>query len=345
MKKFRIGALLLAMIVLTGCIPNKPADTDHQTNFEALWKIIDEKYCFHDLKGVDWDEVHVRYSKLLKEKKYSHVEFFYLMNAMLNELKDGHVNLYSEFDVGYAVINLDVTKGLNVYARSVTIAKTKGSRLMRSGGMNYGIFMPNDSETKFGYIGYGSFSSPLGNMPVIFSIMKDTDGIILDLRGNGGGSVDNSNRLISYFLKEKTLVGYSSHKTGPGRFDFSKPKPLYIEPNSKVTYTEKPVIILQDRSSYSATNEFLYKVALAKNVYRIGQKSGGGSGMPASSELPNGWKVRYSAVKNYDHEMKQQESGVEPNLFVENVSYLENPGAEDLILLEAMKYLVSVTGK
>lgn len=336
MKRLLIRvALILILLNLTSCIPHEPINRDQRTNFEALWKIIDERYCFHDFKEVDWDEVHEKYSALLDKKDYTYIEFFRLMSDMLDELKDGHVNLYSEFDVSVTEINPDVTKGLNIYARS----KMLGSNLMRSGGMRYGLFQIKDSEVTFGYISYGSFSSSLGNMPIILNIMDKADAMIIDVRGNGGGSVDNSDRLVSYFLKEKTLVGYSSHKTGPGRYDFSKPKALYISPNSEVTYTEKPVIILQDRSSFSATNEFLYKVALADNIFRIGQKSGGGSGMPSSSELPNGWRVRYSAVKNYDFEMKQMESGVEPNLFVENDSYYNDPAAEDRIFATAIKYL------
>lgn len=335
MKRIYIGVLSLMLLSVAGCIPNEPVDNDQRTNFEALWKIIDEKYCFHDLKEVDWDEVHERYSQRLNERKYTRVEFFLLMSEMLNELKDGHVNLSSEFDTSSAVINPDVTKGLNVYARSKMI----GGRLMRSGGMSYGLFQIKESEVVFGYIAYGSFSSALGNMSIILNLMNEADAIILDVRGNGGGSVDNSNNLISYFLKEETLVGYSSHKTGPGRFDFSKPKALYIKPNEQITYTTKPVLILQDRSSYSATNEFLYKVALAENVVRIGQKSGGGSGLPASSELPNGWRVRYSAVKNYAADMTQYEGGIEPNIFVENVSYYDDPAAEDEIFATAIQYL------
>lgn len=336
MKKYLSIIVVIILPILSGCIPNEPVNNDQRANFEALWKIIDERYCFHDLKSVDWDEVHTRYSVLLDEKDYSRVEFFQLMSRMLNELEDGHVNLLSEFDVSSANINPDVTKGLNIYARSKKI----NGRLMRSGGMSYGLFKVKDKDISFGYIAYGSFSSSLGNMPVILTALSPADAIIIDVRGNGGGSVSNSDQLISYFLKQRTLVGYSSHKTGPGRFEFSKPKPLYIEPNSRMTYTEKPVIILQDRSSYSATNEFLYKVALAENVFRIGQKSGGGSGMPASSELPNGWRVRYSAVKSFDHKMVEHEGGVEPNLFVENVSYYEDPNAEDKIFATAVDLII-----
>lgn len=342
MKNIRWWLIATLLVLLTyGCIPEQPLNRDLETNFEALWKIIDERYCFHQEKGVDWDKIGAEYKDRLRKNNPNYYEFFYLMVDMLNELKDGHVNLLSEFDNGYYKdLNPDPTKGLNIYARSLMLGGLKSS-----GGMRYGLYRAIDSELIFGYISYGSFSNSIGNIPFIFSLFEKADGIILDVRGNGGGSVENSNKLVSYFLKEKTLVGYTSHKTGPGRKDFSQPKAIYITPNEDASWTDKPVIILQDRSSYSATNDFLYKVDLAENIIRLGQISGGGTGMPATSELPNGWKVRYSAVRSYDHMMNQYEAGLEPDVFVENESYLENPGARDKILLTAIEKISELAGK
>ena len=33
-----------------------------EENFEALWKIMDEHYCFFEYKDVDWNDVYARYS-------------------------------------------------------------------------------------------------------------------------------------------------------------------------------------------------------------------------------------------------------------------------------------------
>ena len=35
--------------------------------------------------------------------------------------------------------------------------------------------------------------------------------------------------------------------------------------------------------------------------------------MPFSSELPNGWSVRFSAIPSYDSEKKTTEFGIDPN--------------------------------
>lgn len=343
MRSFFIHALVLVFalfgtLFFSGCVPKEPAVTDQVANFEALWKIMDERYCYFGEKEVDWDAVHKTYLSKLKERKHSDIEFFDLMGQMLNELKDGHVNLISSFDISqYNGWRGDPTVGLNIYAREQELPGVR----RYSGGMSYQKYgFEADPDLSFGYVRYGSFSSSLGDLSTMFGYMSDVDGLILDLRGNGGGALSNSTGLLSRFFKEKTLVGYLSHKTGTGHNDFSDLSPLYVTPyeNQDKRWTDKPVIVLQDRSCYSATNDFLTKIDLAPNVTRIGLRSGGGGGIPASQELPNGWIVRYSSVRNYNVEKKSVESGIEPDIEISGVSYYEDPKAPDLILRGAIAH-------
>lgn len=57
--------LLCCLPIQTGCIGEDDFADDPVGNFEQLWKIIDERYCFLDSKGIDWDAVHEKYSKLI----------------------------------------------------------------------------------------------------------------------------------------------------------------------------------------------------------------------------------------------------------------------------------------
>ena len=69
-------------------------DNTPQGNFEALWKIINEQYCFLDYKQIDWDAIHDKYQPLITPGM-SYDGLFEILGNMLAELKDGHVNLYS----------------------------------------------------------------------------------------------------------------------------------------------------------------------------------------------------------------------------------------------------------
>lgn len=337
-----LGALLL-LLLSVGCVPSDPENRDYRTNFEALWTLINERYCYLDEKGIDWDSIHTVYGKrvdrMIELNEANDLVFFDLMAAMLHELGDGHVNLQSGFDLSAnSDWAGDPTEGLNIYVRDQAIS----GGLKRSGGMLYNSFgVKQYPGRRIGYIRYNSFSSALGSMPFILSYLSDTEGIILDIRGNGGGLVSNASALAGCFYDERTLVGYVSHKTGPGRGSFSAPKEIYVTPAEGLRWTRKPLVVLQDRGCYSAANDFLYKVSLAPNVYRVGLPSGGGGGMPATSELPNGWRVRYSAVKSYDSHMQSTERGIEPDRLVANEPFAQNPAAPDLILSDAILYILT----
>ncbi|MBR7009442.1 MAG: hypothetical protein IKI02_00875, partial [Oscillospiraceae bacterium] len=75
---------------------------DARGNFEALWKIMDEHYCFFAMKqeqlGVDWDEVHTRYSRQIDDGMTT-AQLFEVLCRMIGELRDGHVNLTASHDM------------------------------------------------------------------------------------------------------------------------------------------------------------------------------------------------------------------------------------------------------
>ena len=92
-------AALLLILPLKSCYIHDDRDivNDAEGNFDMLWKICDEYYCYFDYKGIDWNSVYATY----KPRVYngmSDEELFNVCADMLAELKDGHVNLYNDYD-------------------------------------------------------------------------------------------------------------------------------------------------------------------------------------------------------------------------------------------------------
>jgi len=299
-----ITALLLASCVEIEEYPNDP-----KGNFESLWKIMDEHYCFFDYKEIDWSKIHSEYAKRVADDMNDE-SLFMLLSEMLQELRDGHVNLSSAFDVGR------YWKWFEDYPAN--FSKDLKDRYLRpnyaiSGGMEYKILDDN-----IGYVYYEDFSSGLGetNLDYIIDKFAVCQGIIIDVRNNGGGLLSNVDKIAARFVNEKTLVGYIRHKTGKGHNDFSEPFARYIEPSKRLRY-QKPVVVLTNRGCYSATNDFINAMRYCPNVTIIGDKTGGGSGLPFNSELPNGWSVRFSACPVYDADMQHIEFGIEPDIWID----------------------------
>jgi C-terminal processing protease CtpA/Prc len=125
------------------------------------------------------------------------------------------------------------------------------------------------------------------------------------------------------------------HKTGKGHADFSAPEAVKITPSDGIRW-QKPVALLTNRSSYSATNDFVNSMRQFPLVTVIGDRTGGGSGMPFSSELPNGWSVRFSACPVYGPDMEDLEFGIDPDIRVDMTAEDMARGL-DTIIEEARK--------
>ena len=67
------------------------------------------------------------------------------------------------------------------------------------------------------------------------------------------------------------------------------------------------------------------------NVTIVGDKTGGGSGLPFTSELPNGWSVRFSASPIYDVDMQHLEFGINPDVKVDITSEDYNRNVDTII--------------
>lgn len=301
------------MLLLTACHSKDemPFSMDPVTNVEALWQIIDTRYCYVEEKGVDWNAVHETYVEKARQlPQNDQVAMFDLCAEMLNLLQDGHVNLYAPFDRSYCTSWYDTyPANFNSQLQSLYL------RDYRVAGSLYYCTVDHDS---IGYIYYSSFSNSfsIGNLAWVFNAFKDCRGLIIDVRNNGGGDLSNAYKLAAPFFKESRTIGYWQHKTGPGHNDFSKMEELKVDASISGIKWLRPTVVLSNRRSYSATNMFINMMRYADNAIIVGGTSGGGGGMPMSYEMPCGWTVRFSSVRMYDASKKDIEQGIEPHVLV-----------------------------
>lgn len=328
---YRYSLLCMLLALLSGCIREDHVKDTPMGNFEALWKIIDEQYCFLDYKQIDWDAIYQQYRPLITPDM-SKDGLFEVLGNMLAELKDGHVNLYSSSNMArYWDWYLDYPRNFN---EGIIERQYLGRDYRIAGGVKYTIL-----EDNIGYMQYASFSSPVGNgnLDHILSYLAPCNGLIIDVRNNGGGMLTYSSRIAARFTNDKVLTGYICHKTGKGHNDFSSPTPIYLEPSNSIRW-QKKVVVLTNRHAYSATNDFINSMRYLPNVTLLGDKTGGGSGLPFTSELPNGWGVRFSASPHLDANKQHIEFGIDPDIKVDMKPEEEIEGI-DTIIEEARKLL------
>jgi C-terminal processing protease CtpA/Prc len=307
--------LILGILVgLTSCekILFEPdlATKDPFVNFDYLWQEVDKKYSYFQLKNIHWEGVKNTYRPMISSQM-SEEELFEVLANMLKELKDDHTNLFSPFNV--SAFNVAYSGPENYRQR--TIEEFYIPNIWLTGPFLHGFLGNSD----IGYLRYASFSDEFSDVDLDFILNRyaQTKGLILDLRANGGGSIFNVPKLLGRFTTQKTLVGYSITRNGPLHTDFSEREDFYVTPYHGFKYL-KPVVVLIDRGSYSATTFFAMATKAFPSFTLVGDTTGGGGGLPNGGQLPNGWTYRFSVSQLLDlNGNNDSENGVAPDIQVD----------------------------
>ncbi len=326
--------IFILIVALTGC--SKPFFKDEPepnavASFNYLWKECDEKYAFFEYKNIDWDEIKAKYQKQIYNGM-PQLALFDVLFDMLNELRDGHVNLVSSFQVS----RFDITKlGLNNYNARLLKDHYLSDKYYISGAFSHDLLV----DDNIGYIRYGSFTGEVsdGIMDFMLAKYQNTNGLILDLRANGGGDVTNIYKILSHFVKEKTFIYDSKIKNGKAHNTFALAEDAFVEPAKGYIYL-KPVVVLTDRGSYSATSFFSLGVRAINHMTLIGDTTGGGLGAPNGGQLPNGWTYRFSVTETISHDGYNFENGVPPTIQID-LDPAEAINGIDTIMERAIEFI------
>ncbi len=299
----------------------KNPEPDNAVVFDYLWETVDEKYSFFEDKDIDWDRAKTQFRGDALRAQNS-IELFNVLADMLFILEDGHVNISAGIDLSRNwQWYLDYPPNFNwdIIERNYLLPSK-----------DYQISGPlhNTIIDSVGYIYYESFGSPVSTSLLNYIILKFEEdrinslegpvaGLIIDIRNNGGGSISNAFTITNRFAVEKIKVADWFYKTGPEHDSFSKAEAKYVEFEGDEDYKfTKPIVVLTNRSSYSSSNFFASMMSFLPNVTLMGDQTGGGGGLPINTELPNGWRVRFSSTRTIDANGNNIEFGVVPDVLL-----------------------------
>lgn len=327
--------ILFCAIILLGCadllIEDDPGN-DLEDNFEIFWKAFDRHYSFFDLKNVDWQAAYD--TNIVAVRGFTHSdELFTLLTTLVLDLEDGHVNLYR--GRGVERIAFDFTEGFP--ENSPDLAAGYLNNLQRP---NNTIHYADITNTNVGYMRINSFGSNESDYEVIDQIVNEfqsKDGLIIDVRSNGGGSDTNSDRIASRFADTKRLYRRVRYRSGADHSSFTEWIDSFIEPEGPRFL--QPVVILTNRGCFSTTESFIMSMKVLPNVSTIGGITGGGTGNPLFRELPIGWTFRLSSWQMVDADFNSFEGvGLSPDRMVE-ITETDIEQNRDSILEEAIALL------
>ena len=331
------AALIGALALLGGALAEEPG-FDPEADFEAFWRLFDERYALFEVKGVDWDAVYAAYRPQVTPET-SRAELFAVFEEATDLLNDVHVTVrdtegdrfarsggrslgVGDFDVGTVSTAL-IEEG---YAR--------GPLTVRAGGtMRYGTL-----EGGVGYLKVDAFKYPTTTQAALGEIgaaFADAPAVIVDVRQNGGGSDAVARMLAGLFADERRLVMTAARRL-PGEDAPGAPEPWFAEPAQEALGA--PVFVLVNDRTISAAENFAIMMRAFPHAAILGETSAGALADTYPASAGDGWVFGVPSNVLRDARGRSWEGiGVVPDLYVRNTPE-EVAGGRDRQLEAALRF-------
>ena len=287
---------------------------DPAANFDALWRMLDRNYGSFIPKRVDWDLLYRVYRPKVSPRTNDR-DLFEIMSRLLEHLNDNHVKVQSRrpprffrsgilgqlnrdargrhIPIGYNIpdFSLDLVK--RRYLQGHFEERLPGTRLAAYFGGDFPLYTFGRLKKDIGYFHIRNFDEAEKTAVVADEIVtkfRNDRGMIVDIRGNGGGWDPVAKAIADRFADTRRLYMVTRTRNGPRHDDFTPPRYWYTEPKGPHPFT-KPVVLLTHRWSISAADCFALAMRALPQVTNLGEFTSGAYSDEYWDTLPNGWEV------------------------------------------------------
>lgn len=323
-------------------------------NFDELWSEFNLRYANFDLISFSWEDKYKHYRKQIN-KNSTNDELFYVCCSMLQELEDRHVSIHrkdtpdslscgelksSRFFHEFQT-NKNVFELININDSILKQNKFCEIKEYQSRESDYPVFQYAFSND-LGFLrinGMAGYSKNKLNkiMSEVMDSLSTRNGLIIDVRLNGGGYDKIAYNIAGYFA-DKKRVGHHKKTRIKGSDKYTKLETTYLIPQSKKSF-RKPIILLTSDWTVSAADVFVMAMKEIPGVKIVGDNTSGFFSDMYEFKLSNKWQVSLSHQKYFDAAMKNHEKlGVEPNIKLLNTkaNLIDN---NDPLLIKALELL------
>lgn len=202
----------------------------------------------------------------------------------------------------------------------------------------------------YAYIKFNQFDSPLvEQIKEALQTFKNAPGLILDLRSNGGGDLEEAVRLAGYFFNSRILVGRAITRSGKPLSLFGGlvrvPMEAYAGRPGNQIYGS-PVVVLIAEPTASAAETFTAALQENNRAYIIGRQSCGCAlATLGAKEVKGGGELKISEIGGTTGKGRKLEgAGVTPDKLVP-LKLIDLQSGRDAGIEEAENYLKQLSGK
>lgn len=245
--------------------------------FDRLWEAFDQDYAMFVLRPqVDWTKLREQYrpKALAATSVY---EFAGVCADMLKPLRDLHVWLQVA-GVDVPVFNRPRFANANPAATRTILGEVNDT----AAGVQWAV-----TTDKLGYLAIHNWSNPEvpAECDLALEQLRETRGLIVDVRLNGGGSEDLAQLVAGRFLPRAFVYGFSQFRNGPEHTNLTAREERRVEPRGPWRY-ERPVMLLIGQKCMSSNESFVAMMSGDPELTTLGDHTCGSSGNPRMVQLP-----------------------------------------------------------
>ena len=261
MRPFTRLSLLLCLMASASVSPAARQSLNERV-FDKAWSVVADRYWDRSMGGNDWNAIRDRYypkAMAARDEK----QLYAVVNTMLDQLDDSHVYATSPADLRWSHQSTE-ERDLPPARRLVHL---DGGILL----IGFDQFDPGDDR----WIARAIADAP------------DLRGVILDLRGNGGGRDDVLDRVAGLFSTRRALLIRLTGKK-------------VIEESTRGAGPEAyrgPLAVLVGPQTASAAEILAFYLGESGRAYTVGERSAGAVTGGVDYDLPGGGQL---TVAEYD---------------------------------------------
>ena len=288
--------------------------------FQAFWDGMNSNYVFWSIETTDWDNIYKVYKPIfagLDINKTSDIQkSVQYFRAMTAGLKDSHYNItfgspimdsfvspstdrkqnagilrnryvFYYYDANYYLDSASIVSGkdsINVSGVDTTeaVSGTIGGNILYLGFNRFNLKNSYTSADNGVKKVLQFFIDYLHNPPADFK------GVVIDVRGNGGGDINDLNFLVGNMVGDKLIIGSTRNKNGNGRLDYTPWADAVVTPQPGARAVTVPVVALTDIWSASMSELTAMAIHALPKGHTVGEKTWGANGPLTGNEILNG---------------------------------------------------------
>jgi carboxyl-terminal processing protease len=300
--------------------PENYSGASFSSVFESFWNGMNNNYVFWDIDKTDWDAMYTKYKPLFEkldinneEDDRKSVQYFREMTA---GLIDSHFDLSFTSPISDSVISPSYERKEKAgILRDRYVFYDYDSKYYLDSGFVFGADSVNNNdgsvtEAVAGTIGNGvvlylgfnqfdlksSYSGQDNGVKEALQFFIDYlrqppagfRGVVIDVRGNGGGDLSDLNFLIGNLIDTKLKIGYTRYKSGNGRLDYTPWADAFVTPQAGSKAVTVPVVAITDIYSTSMAELTAMSVLLLPQGHSVGETTWGANGPLTQNIVFNG---------------------------------------------------------